>query len=352
MSAVNLAGVELSLLRVIKGLIMRIRIISLITYFLFASLGLADFFSKNENYFEKEEGQKSLIGFLSSSENNSEAQWLLVKNKIMNQEYRSAKKNLKELYERWPNSLEAPGAVILHAQILKDEKKWDSSFNLYQYAIDNYINRLPLYGEVLAQQYDIALSVMEERRLEFVFGGYQVPEMAIPYFEKIIINGPKWIRAPEAMFNLGKCHQLAGAYEEAITAYLELNLIYPEHDLAEQALWSRIECLKELRKKYPISPQIMNRIIIASTLYLSSYSDSDRKNEIIFLRNELYNFQAKQMHDQAIFYEKIAKNENAALKTYQSIVKLYPKSKYTDDALNKISNLESKLSNKQNGNDS
>ena len=103
---------------------MRIRIISLITYFLFASLGLADFFSKNENYLEKEEGQKSLIGFLSSSENNSEAQWLLVKNKIKNKEYRSAKKNLKELYERWPNSLEAPGAVILHAQILKDEKKW------------------------------------------------------------------------------------------------------------------------------------------------------------------------------------------------------------------------------------
>ena len=33
------------------------------------------------------------------------------------------------------------------------------------------------------------------------------------------------------MFNLGKCHQLAGAYEEAITAYLELTLIYPEHDL-------------------------------------------------------------------------------------------------------------------------
>ena len=58
------------------------------------------------------------------------------------------------------------------------------------------------------------------------------------------------------------------------------------------------------------------------------------------------------MHDQAIFYEKIAKNDNAALKTYQSIVKLYPKSKYADDALNKISILESKSLNKQSGNDS
>ena len=51
---------------------MRIRIISLITYFLFASLKrFSRFFQKNENYLEKEEGQKSLIGFLSSSENNS-----------------------------------------------------------------------------------------------------------------------------------------------------------------------------------------------------------------------------------------------------------------------------------------
>ena len=80
-----------------------------------------------------------------------------------------------------------------------------------------------------------------------------------------------------------------------------------------------------MRKKYPISPQITNRIINASTLYLSSYPDSDRKNEIIFLRNELYNFQAKQMHDQAKFYEEIAKNDNAALKTYQSIVKYIQK---------------------------
>jgi len=65
-----------------------------------------------------------------------------------------------------------------------------------------------------------------------------------------------------------------------------------------------------------------------------------------------YGTDIKVLQNELTYLKKIAKNENAALKTYQSIVKLYPKSKYTDDALNKISNLESKLLNKQIGNDS
>ena len=82
--------------------------------------------------------------------------------------------------------------MVAHAEMLKKRKKWDDAFKLYQYVIDNYSNRLKGYSDVLNGQFELAMSVMEMRRMTFLFGGYQVPEMAIPYFEAIIINGPQW----------------------------------------------------------------------------------------------------------------------------------------------------------------
>ena len=85
----------------------------------------------------------------------------LAKQKIDEEKYRSAEQILKALYERWPNGLEAPEAVVAHAEILKKRKKWDDAFNYTNIAIDNYSNRLKGYSDVLNGQFELAMSVME-----------------------------------------------------------------------------------------------------------------------------------------------------------------------------------------------
>ena len=288
----------------------------------------AALFGGSEAYLEKEEGARGLGALFSGAEDTSAAQWSEAKQKIDEKKYRSAERILKDLYERWPNSLEAPEAVVAHAEILKKRKKWDDAFTLYQFAIDNYSNRLKGYSDVLNGQFELAMSVMETRQMTFLFGGYQLPEMAIPYFEAIILNGPQWKRAAEAMMMVGECNQKSDAFEEAITAYVELTLRYPNHALAEEAAWRRIECLKALREKYPVSPNVLNRILTATTVYLSTYPDAERRGEIILLRNELYEFQSKQLLDQGLFYERVPKNLRAALRLYELVIKLYPKSQH------------------------
>ena len=127
---------------------------------------------------------------------------------------------------------------------------------------------------------------------------------------------------------VGECNQKSDAFEEAISAYLELTLRYPDHALAEEAAWRRIECLKALREKYPVSPNILKRILTATTVYLSTYPDAERRGDIILLRNELYEFQSKQLLDQGRFYEREKKNPLAALRSYESVIELYPKSQH------------------------
>ncbi len=327
---------EWCLQKVIKEICMRVCFVLLMGLLWGVSPVSAALFGGSDAYLEKEEGERSFGALFSGAEHTSAAQWSAAQEKIEQQKYRSAERILQALYERWPNSLEAPEAVVAHAEILKKRKKWNDAFTVYQYAIDNYANRLNGYSDVLNGQFELAVAVMEHRRMAFLFGGYQVPEMAIPYFEAVILNGPQWERAPEAMMMVGECNQKSDAFEEAILAYVELTLRHPNHALAEEAAWRRIECLQALREEYPVSPSVLNRILTATTLYLSTYPDTERRGSIILLRNELYEFQSEQVLDQGRFYEQVAKNPLAALRTYESLLELYPKSQHTRAAQARI----------------
>jgi outer membrane protein assembly factor BamD (BamD/ComL family) len=318
--------------KVIKEVCMRVCFVLLVGMLWSVSPVSAALFESRDAYLEKEEGQRGFGALFLGAENTSAAQWSAAQEELDQKKYRSAERLLQALYERWPNSLEAPEAVVAHAESLKKRKKWGDAFTVYQYAIDNYANRLKAYSDVLNGQFELAVEVMEQRRMRFIFGGYQMPEMAIPYFEAVILNGPQWERAPEAMMMVGECNQKSDAYEEAISAYFELTLRYPNHVLAEEAAWRRIECLQALREEYPVSPSVLNRILTATTLYLSTYPNTERRGAIVLLRNELYEFQAEQVLDQGRFYEQVAKNPLAALHTYESLLELYPKSEHVEAA--------------------
>ena len=96
------------------------------------------------------------------------------------------------------------------------------------------------YGSVLESQFEIAVDIMNRRRMRWLFGGYRAPEYAVDYFEDVIRNGPQWSRAPEAQFLIGKCHQEAKDLELAISAYGVLGYRYPESSYAEEAAWQQI----------------------------------------------------------------------------------------------------------------
>ena len=239
---------------------------------------------------------------------------------------KKAERRMLYLYRRWPNSKEAPWAARARADILFERGKWKDAFEAYQYLIDNYSGRMNDYDGVLQRQFEISFKIMNRRRIRWMFGGYRAPEYAVEYFEDVIRNGPQWARASEAQFMIGKCNQDAKEYELAITAYGVLGYRYPDSMYAEEAAWQQIACLSKLRKEFPNSSELLDRTLTATTVFLTTYPKSERKSEIIQLRNTLYEVKAGMVYNEAEFYAKVPKEPEAAIIYYEKMIEEYPKS--------------------------
>ena len=255
--------------------------------------------------------------------------------------FKKSAKTFESFYKLYPNSNLASYAIQQHAKSLVAMEKWNEAFDIYQYCIDNYPNHINNYNELLEDQYKIATKIMNEKRMTFFGGGYSTPDLAIPLFEKIINNGPQWNRKPEVLFIIGKCNFDVKKYEDAIEVFKKIINLYPQNDLAEQSSWYQIESLKILFNKYPSSPEIQNRLLTATTIYLKIFTEAQRKNEVIMIRNNLYESKANKIFEQGNFYERVSKNDTAAIISYKLLIENFPKSKLVNKAKDRIAYLES-----------
>ena len=291
-------------------------------------------------YVAEERGRGTFRANFDKKKPTSSEQWDYART-TQNKGYRKkAERRMVYLYRRWPNSKEAPWAARARADILFERKKWDDAFNAYQYLIDNYSSRMRDYNSVLQRQFEISFKIMNRRRLRWIFGGYRAPEYAVEYFEGVIRNGPQWERASEAQFMIGKCNQDAKEYELAITAYGVLGYRYPDSQYAEEAAWQQIACFRKLRDQYPHAPEMLDRTLTATTVFLSTYPQSEHRDDIILLRNKLYEVKAGMVFDEAAFYAKVPKEPEAAIIYYKKMIEEYPKSKLVPYAEERIAALE------------
>ncbi len=298
---------------------------------------------KEKVYVVEEQGRKTLRATFARKEDNPVDQWAFVQKTQGRGLNKRAESRMLYLYRRWPNSVEAPLAARGRADSLFKRKKWKEAFTAYQYLIDNYAGQMADYDSALQRQFEIAFKIMNRKRLRWIFGGYRAPEYAVDYFESVIRNGPQWARAPEAQFMIGKCQQDAKEYELAITAYGVLGYRYPDSAYAEEAAWRQIQCLARLRKEYPSSPEILDRKLVATTVFLSTYPRSTHRDAIIQMRNELYEIKAGRVFDEAAFYAKVPKEPEAAIIYYQKMMEEYPKSELVPYAEERVAELKAIL---------
>ena len=318
----------------------------IIRYFLILTVlgfGLSanrSFAADDAGYVVEEEGRTLLRSVFDKTMDTSAEQWSYARETQNKGWLKKADRRMLYLVRRWPNSREAPWAARARADMLLARGKLEKAFDAYQFLIDNYSSRMRDYDSALESQLQIARKIMDRRHMRFLFGGYLAPEYAIDYFEHVIRNGPQWFRAPEAQFLIGQCHQDNDDFELAIAAYGLLGYRYPDSAYAEEGAWQQIVCLGELRREYPQSPEILDRTLTATTVFLSTYPGSKNKNQIIRMRNDLYEIKAGKVFDEAAFYAKVPKEPAAAILYYKTMIKEYPKSKLVPYAEQRIADLE------------
>ncbi|RKX42806.1 MAG: hypothetical protein DRP64_09215, partial [Verrucomicrobia bacterium] len=104
--------------------------------------------------------------------------------------------------------------------------------------------------------------------------------------------------------------------------------------------WQRIVCLDKLRKEYPNSLEILDRTLTATTVFLTTYPNSENKGKIIQMRNQLYEVKARKVFDEAAFYAKVPKKPEAAMIYYEQMIEEYPKSKLVPEAHMRIAEIK------------
>lgn len=291
-------------------------------------------------YVDVEQGRSTWMATFDRKMETPAEQWVYAKKTRDKGRLRKADRRMLYLFRRWPNSKEAPWAARARADMLFERGKWKDASESYQFLIDNYSSRMRDYDTVLENQFTIAEKIMNRRRMRWLFGGYRSPQFAVEYFEAIIRNGPQWSRAAEAQFMIGKCNQEDKEFELAISAYSMLGYRYPDSSYAEEGAWQMLNCLGELRKEYPSSPEILDRILTASTVFLSTYPGSQYHDKIVDLRNELYEIKAGKAFDEAAFYARVPKEPQAAIICYEKMMEEYPKSIRVPQAEERIAKLK------------
>jgi len=258
---------------------------------------------------------------------------------------KEALKQYRALVHTWHDSPQAPSAQSAYALLLEERGRYTAAFEEFQYLIDHYAGRFP-YDGVLDHQFRIARHIMTARHGRFfLFPGFKAPERALPLFEQILENAPRWEKSSEAQFLIGAIHEETGQDEEAVRAYEALCQRYPDSPFAAVASFRRAAGLYRIAKSAPRDEVACRRALSALSAFLRDYSDTDNAPTAERYRDELNERLTRMCFERAEFYDRISGRPRAALIAYRDFAERFPFSELAAKATERIKRLEQQLEN-------
>ena len=285
--------------------------------------------AKAEEPYEETEKKHSWLSWNKPAEKNP-ADQLLRANTFRNEgKNKKARKAYKALVVTWPGSAEAPIAQYHLARLLDEAGKLEKAFDEYQVLMDKYQSDFP-YEEVLDRQFAIASKLMTTRKGEFLFlPGFEAPERAVPLFEKIVRNGPRWERAAEAQYMVGRANELSMEYESAVVAYMVTQQRYGNTPFAEQAAFGRAVCWYRMADESRNDEEALENAWAALVTFTQAYPQSEQIDLANAYKETILRRRAEMAYNKALYYDRIARKPESALLSYRHFVRLFPNSEWT-----------------------
>lgn len=254
-------------------------------------------------------------------------------------ETKAAGKAWRILVQTWPRSAQAAPAQQRYAETLVKRNKAADAFEAYEVLLDRYVGSFD-YDEVIQAIFDLGKTQLEARTGKFLgLGGWKAPERAIPMFESVLKNAPRWQGAAEAQHLIGTAHEMNDDKELAIVAYMSTEHRHPGSPFAEKSALGRVRLLNALSEETPNDAEGLDQAYAASALFLQNYPRSTDAVQVMAWRDGLYARIAKAAFDRAAFYDKVSRKPSAALASYRNFVSLHPRSVWAPVAQARIDQL-------------
>lgn len=255
---------------------------------------------------------------------------------------RAAMRAYRALVHNWHDTREAARAQMAYAVLLKEAGKYQKAFDEFQYMVEFYPGDHG-FTEVLTHQFEIAVEVMNKRYLRFLgLPGYRAPERALPLFEQITQNAPRWEKTDETYFYIGRLHEMRDRYEDAVVAYEVVQRRFPAGEFALEAAYRRVECLRRLALKYPRDEQLIRNALSACAGFLAGRgSDSEYQDAVKDYLAELKAMLSSMYYERAVFYDKLTDRRDSVLLAYRDYLARFPDAAEAEEARERVEHLES-----------
>jgi len=276
--------------------------------------------------YEETEKKHSWFSFSRPAKDTPAEQMAHAENLLKERKAKKAGRAFRSLVITWPSAAEAPMAQWALARILDQRGDLEDAFDAYQVLMEKYTGRFPDYAKVQNRQFEICKEIMEKRRGRIFFGGFTAPERAIPYLEQVIKNGPRSPFAAEAQFLIGQAYEASFDYDLAVMAYSAALHRYRDSEFAEAASLGRARSLFAISEDYPNDLKALEEAWAGVMVFIRDHAASTHREEVIRMRDTLFERKVKADYDIAVYYDRIAKKPEAALMNYERIVTLYPDS--------------------------
>ncbi len=254
-------------------------------------------------------------------------------------DYKRAISEFNKLLRFYPNSTDAPQAQYYIGRCYQDMEEHYHAYLSYQKVIEMYPyakNR----EEIIKREYDIGLLFLSGEKAK-VLGVSLLPALdkSIEIFEQIVKNSPYGEYADDAQFKIGEAYKRSNRFAEATEAFGKLLEEHPKSPLKDKANYEIAQCayLASLGSSYDQTST--DEAIEHFKGFVSGSDGSTLSEEAKKSLDILKNKKAEALYDKAHFYEKVGKNNSAAV-YYRELVDNYPQSPLAAESLTRLMEIE------------
>jgi len=218
---------------------------------------------------------------------------------------------------------------------------WEDAFEAYQELVTRYAGRFD-FNDVIGRQIRLADRIAERRAMRWLLGGFSTPERALPLYTQILTNAPNSAGAPGVALRIGRIHEENGDLAEAIAAYAEVRIRYPDALEAEEAAARRIECLLRLVRRAPNHTAMLDEAWSSIRDFLARYPQSPHAAQISRHAAEVAERRARIAFESAQMYDR-ARYSNEVIRTaYERFLAQFPESPWAPAARRRIAELSTR----------
>lgn len=244
----------------------------------------------------------------------------------------------RSLVHRWHEAPEAALAQQNLARLLESAGRYEDAFLEYQYLIVYFPGRFP-FLDALDRQYRIA-NILRTQRSTFLGLHLDSLEGVRRKYERLLVNGPRWEKAPEVALLIGLVRESEDEIPEALAAYEQVQNLYPGTNAARDASYRAALCRFTFARKHPRDAQSRAQALAALNAFARDYASDPRRAEVVVNRDELERQDLEAAYAQALFYDRSRNDRAAAILAYRNFLRRYPDASMRETIQARLAQLE------------